>query len=48
MPGNSCVTDSNPPHTNGPINNHPTYHYNVSKFGFPSWTASAAEKPLDS
>jgi len=29
-----------------PINNHPTYECNVSKFGFPSWTAPAAEKTL--
>jgi len=45
MPGYSWVTGSNPPHTNPPINNHPTHQCNVSKFGFPSWNAPAAEKP---
>jgi len=46
MPGNNWITGSNPPHTNPPINKHPTYQCNVSKFGFPSWTAPAVEKPL--
>jgi hypothetical protein len=29
-----------------PINNHPTYHCSVSKFGVPSYTAPAAKKTL--
>jgi len=46
MPGNNWITGSNPPHTNTPISKHPTYQCNVSKFGFPSWTTPAVEKPL--